>query len=201
MANDIKIGSASAMVHHQTCRLHNDERTGKCFGTLKGGGTCAYKATGSSAPGKMPTCKIHRHQLKSPAWCKAPLPCGFECGRLFEWKPHGFRLCPRHLEDSMTCHFFEIPIEIRCRVYQYLLPDKAIPSRFVTFRCLTTDGRQVNTAILRVNHQVHEEAATLLYCTRVFAIEVSDNNLSMCDLQNRYVRFGFPFTSCKVGYR
>jgi hypothetical protein len=102
----------------------------------------------------------------------------------------------------MTCHFFEIPIEIRCRVYQYLLPDKAIPSRFVTFRCLTTDGGQVNTAILRVNHQVHEEAAHLLYCTRVFAIEVSNNNLSICDLQNRYVRFSFysTVTRCKIGY-
>lgn len=191
MTDDIKAYGASAMAHHQACRLHDDDKIGKCSGTLKGGGACAYKAIGRSAPGIMRTCKIHKHQLKVAAWCKAPLPCGFKCGRLFEWKPHGFHFCPHHLQDSMTCHFFKIPIEIRCRVYQYLLPDKAIPSRFVTSRYLTTDGRQLYTAILRVNHQIHEEAANLLYCTRVFTIEVSGNTFSMCNLQNGYVRTVF----------
>jgi hypothetical protein len=193
MTNDIKVCGASAMTHRQACRLHDDERIGKCSGTLKGGRPCAYKATGPSAPGVMPTCKIHRHQLKVPAWCKAPLLCGFECGRLFEWKPHGFQLCPRHLENSMTCHFLKIPIEIRCRVYQYLLPDRVIPARCMTPpRVMTSNYLRTDMAILRVNHQIYEEATNLLYCTRLFTIEVSDNALSMCNLANEYVSCSSP---------
>lgn len=195
MANDIKVCGASAMPRHQTCELHNDERKTKCSGTLRRGGICTNKAKGPSAPGVMPTCYIHRDQLKVPTWCKALLPCGFECGRLLEWKPHGFQLCPSHLEDSMACYFFKIPIEIRCRIYRFLLPDGAIPARFKNSRHLTTDWGQVYTAILCVNHQIHEEAANLLYCARVFTIEVSENTLSMCNLPNKcveYVRHGSP---------
>jgi hypothetical protein len=63
----------------------------------------------------------------------------------------------------------------------------------MTSRDLTTDLGKVYTAILRVNHQIHEEAANFLYCTRVFTIEVSENTLSMCNLPNKYVvSYGSP---------
>src|SRR5258705_2525328 len=110
MANDNTVCGASAIAHHHTCMLHDNERMTKCSGTLRRGGICVNRATTPSVPGVMPTCKIHRDQLKIPAWCNAPLPCGFKCDRLFEWKPYGFQLCPCHREDSTTCYFFKIPI-------------------------------------------------------------------------------------------
>jgi hypothetical protein len=186
---------ASARAHRRTCKLHDDKKMIKCSGTLRRGGNCSNNAKGPLAPGVMPTCKIHQDQLKVPAWCKASLPCGFECGRLFEWKPHGFQLCPSHFEDSMTCYILKIPIELRCRVYRFLLPDRAIPARFVSSVYLTTNWGRVYMAILRVNHQIYEEAADFLYRTRVFSVEVSENTLTMCNLPDRdgrYVRCDSP---------
>lgn len=162
-----------------------------CSGNLRKGGSCANKATGPQVPRMMPTCKIHRDQLKVSGWCRAPLPCGFECGRLFEWKPHGFQLCHGHLEYPMTCYFLKIPTEMRLRVYRFLLPDRPIPARYGNSRNLTTDGERVYMAILRVNHQIHDEAAGLLYGTSVFTIELSGNRLGMCNSANTFVRYGF----------
>jgi hypothetical protein len=185
MANYINVCSASSIAHHQTCKLHNDRGTIKCSGTLKRGGVCNNNAKGPLTPGIMPTCKIHRHQLKVFAICQAPVACGFECGRLFEWKPHGFQLCSSHFEDSMTCYFLKIPVELRCRIYQILLPDRAIPARFGSSVFLRTDWRQVYTAIFRVNHQIHDEATAFLYGTRIFTIEVSENTLIMCNIPDK----------------
>jgi hypothetical protein len=182
MASYINVCKDSSIAHHQTCKLHNDTKILKCSGTLRRGGVCNNNAKGPSTPGVMPTCKIHRHQLKVPAICKALVACGFECGQLFEWKPHRFQLCSSHFEDSKTCYFLKIPIELRCRVYQFLLPDRAIPARFGRSVCLGTDWKPVCTAILCVNHQIHEEATTLLYSTRIFTIEVSENTLIMCNI-------------------
>lgn len=183
-------------VRNQVCTLHENRGMKKCWGTLRRGGICSNRATYTAVPGVMPTCKVHRHQRKVSAWCKASLGCGFQCGELLEWEPHGFQLCPRHRETLVTCHFLKIPIEIRCRIYQLLLPDTNIPPRFAASRSLTADGRQVHMAILRLNHQIHDEAARLLYCTRVFAIQVSDSTLSMCNLPDKYeqyVRYGSSF--------
>jgi hypothetical protein len=186
MAKDIRVHSASAIVHRQTCMLHDNERTTMCSGTLRKGGNCVNKATSPRVPGMMPTCKIHQDQLKMSGWCRAPLPCGFECGRLFEWKPHGFQLCPGHSEYPMTCYFLKIPMELRLRVYRFLLPDRPIPAGFKYSSDLTTDDDGVYTAILRVNHQIHDEAAYLLYSTRVFTIELFRNRLSMCNSANKF---------------
>lgn len=186
MAKDIRVHSASAIMHRQTCMLHDNERTTMCSGTLRKGGNCANKATSPQVPGMMPTCKIHRGQLKVSGWCRAPLPCGFECGRLFELKPHGFQLCPGHSEYPMTCYFLKIPMELRFRVYRFLLPDRPIPARYRCSCELTTDNDGVYTAILRVNHQIHDEAAYLLYSTRVFTIELFQNRLSMCNSANKF---------------
>lgn len=191
MANYSNVCAAISHIH--TCNLHDDERITKCSGTLRRGGICTNNAKRPPAAGVMPTCKIHRRQLKVSAWCTASLPCGYECGRLFEWKPHGFHLCPSHLEDSTTCYFSNIPIEIRCRIYRFLLPDRAIPARFASSVYLTTDWGRVYTAILRVNRQIHEEAANFLYRTRLFSVEVSENTMIMCNLPGgdvQYVRCG-----------
>jgi hypothetical protein len=190
MAKDTRVYGASAITHR--CVLHDDERMSVCSGTLRKGGNCVNKATNTSVSGMMPTCRIHRDQLKVSGWCRAPLPCGFECGRLFEWKPHGFQLCPGHRKDLTTCYFLTIPKEMRLRVYQFLLPDRRIPAQYGNSRALTTDGEGVYTAILRVNKLIHDEAADLLYSTRVFTIQLSGNGLKMCNSASSFVPYKFP---------
>ena len=191
MAEGIRVYGTSAINHR--CVLHDDERVTVCSGTLKKGGNCVNKATDTSASGVMPTCRIHRDQLKVSGWCRAPLPCGFQCGRVFEWKPHGFQLCPGHRNDLTTCYFLKMPKEMRLRVYQFLLPDRPIPAQYGNSRNLTTDGEGVYTAILRVNKLIHDEAADLLYSTRAFTIEVSENGLTMCNSASTFVRYRFQY--------
>jgi hypothetical protein len=197
MAQDARVRGASAAAHQQIGALHENEGVRKCWGTLRRGGVCRNRDTCTVAQGGLPTCKVHRKQVKEPASCKASLACGFNCGRLLEWEPHGFQLCLQHREDLVACYFLDIPIEIRCRIYRYLLPDTDIPARFCTSRSLTTRREQVYTAILGVNRQIHEEATRLLYSTNVFAVEVSESMLSMCNLSNNYVRYD-PFLRDQV---
>jgi hypothetical protein len=80
---------------------------------------------------------------------------------------------------------------MRLRVYQFLLPDRPIPAQYGNSRNLTTDGEGVCTAILRVNKLIHDEAADLLYGTKVFTIEVSGNGLTMCNSASTLVRYKF----------
>jgi hypothetical protein len=146
----------SVTAHLQACLLHS-RKTAMCSGILKRkGGNCVNKAIGPLNPGMMPTCRIHRDQLKQSASCRASLPCGFECGQTCAWKPHGFQLCPEHSEQPMPCHLLKIPIEMRLRIYGFLLPDQPIPARYKGSRCLTSDGGLVYTALLRANHQIHD---------------------------------------------
>ena len=193
MTMDIRVYGTPAITHRQTCALHDDEKTTVCSGTLRKGGNCVNKATDTSLSRMMPTCKIHRDQLRISGRCQAQLPCGFECGRLFEWKPHGFPLCPRHREYLTTCHFLNTSKEMRLRVYQLLLPDRRIPVRYANSNGLTTGGGGVYTAILCVNRQIHDEATDFLYSSRVFTVELSGNGLSMCNSVHTFARCRFPF--------
>ena len=176
-------------MHH--CDLHDYQTTKVCSGRLKKGGQCTRKATDASRSDVMPTCGIHRDQVKVASWCQAQLSCGFECGRHFEWKPHGFQLCPAHRKDERTCYFLRIPREIRFRVYRYLLPDRQVPARFwSSSQRLRADGKRVCTAILRVNKLIHDEAADVLYSRTVFEIELSELGLSICNLSSQFVQSG-----------
>ena len=177
--------------HLQTCLLHGREKAAICSGTLKRKGRqCANKAIPPLEQGMMPTCRIHQDQMKQSTWCRAPLPCGFECGRICTWKAHRFQLCPEHYEHPMTCHLLKIPIEMRLRIYGFLLPDKPIPARFRNFRCLTSYDGLVYTAILRVNHQIHDEAARLLYAVSTFTIELAADGMFMCNLPKKVAHNG-----------
>ena len=180
MAEDSGVDGVSAAMHRQTCKLHDHEGPTLCTGMLRKGGTCPKKAVENAVPGMMPTCKIHREQLKVAGRCRASLPCGFECGQFFEWKFHGFQLCCRHRQSLSTCYFLQIPQEMRLRVYQFLLPDKSIRAHWNS-RSLRTDGVSVYTSILRINRQIHDEAAALLYSTRVFTIELFETGFAMCN--------------------
>ena len=113
-------------------------------------------------------------------------------GRLFEWKPHGFQLCPSHREYLTTCYFLNTSQEVRLRIYQFLLPDRRIPARYVNSNSLLTDGGGVYTAILRVNRQIHDEATDLLYSSRIFTVELSGNGVSMCNSAHTFAQYRFP---------
>jgi hypothetical protein len=189
MAREIRSRGTTAAVHHRICRLHRNERRQKCWGTLRKGGICSNRAPRPAVPGLMPTCKIHRRQIKEPAWCKALLECGFQCRELLESEIHGLQLCSRHRETLTTCYFLEVPVEIRCRIYRLLLPNKDVPARFFTSSSLTTRRERVYTAILGVNQQIHDEATRVLYCTQVFSIEVYQSSLRMCNLLSENVRY------------
>src|SRR5438045_3647670 len=104
---------------------------------------------------------------------------------------HGFELCPDHRVYSTACYFLRIPVKMRLRIYQFLLPDKLIPARHSNPGNLRVDGERVYTAILRVNCQIHDEATSYFYGTRIFTIEPFANSLNMCNLPNTFPLFRF----------
>jgi hypothetical protein len=177
------------MAHHKRCKLHVSAGIKKCWGTLKRGSRCRNKAKCPAILDILPTCQIHRQQVKTSALCKALLDCSFSCSDLLEWEPKGFQVCRRHRENLTTCYFLSIPAEIRCRIYQLLLPNTNIPARFCTSRSLTSHRGYVYAEILRVNRQIHEEATQLLYSTNLFSISASDCMLSMCNRPNTYMQY------------
>jgi hypothetical protein len=91
----------------------------------------------------------------------------------------------------MTCYFLKIPMEMRLRIYQFLLPDRPIPAQYGK-SSLASDGGGVYTAILCVNRQIHDEAAGLLYRTRAFSIELHGDWLSMCNLSKNFAQNRSP---------
>jgi hypothetical protein len=189
MARDFSVRAALAVAHHRICALHQNKGIGKCWGTTRKGGPCRNSAQRPMTLKVLPTCKIHRRQVKESAWCRATLACGYDCGELLEWESLGFGLCPRHRKDFSTSYFLELPVELRCRIYGYLLPDTNIPARFC--KC-PVHRRDVYTAILRVNQQINEEATRLLYRTGVFTIEASEGLLGMCNTSMQNVCYSYP---------
>lgn len=79
----------------------------------------------------------------------------------------------------------KIPIEMRLRIYQFLLPDRSIPARYQK-SSLVSDYGGVYTPILCVNRRIHDEAAGFLYSTRAFSIELYGDWLSMCNLSQNF---------------
>jgi hypothetical protein len=163
--------------HRQRCGLHDHAIT-VCCGTKRGGQACISRAT-IIEDGFMPTCRLHRLQLLPQGTCRTILECGFECGRIFETKPHDLQLCAAHIEGFTRCYFFELPSEIRYRVYQYLMPAKLIPVSGRGVMSMSLAGKSY-MAILRTNRQIHDEATQLLYGSTNFTIRVSLNHTTMC---------------------
>ncbi|KUJ07898.1 uncharacterized protein LY89DRAFT_691564 [Mollisia scopiformis] len=167
--------------HLQSCRLHDDAGLKICYGTLRRNKTsqCIKKAA-SFQPPMMPTCRLHQDQFKRAAYCKVPLACGIDCGRICQWIPHSFQRCAAHTNHAMPCYFLKIPLELRNRIYDLLLPNKTIPSSYGhTNR--RTDNEKTHMSILRVNQQIHDETSRLLYSSNTFTIQVSEHGLRMCN--------------------
>ncbi|PMD15133.1 hypothetical protein NA56DRAFT_664027 [Hyaloscypha hepaticicola] len=178
-----------AYSHVLNCPLHDNEKTKTCSGLSKRGNLCPNKAIVAPVPGTLPMCKIHRNQLKVATFCRAQLSCGYECGRLCEWRTHMFQMCQCHQDIPMTCYFLKIPMEMRLRIYRFLLPDRRIPARRLGI-LLREDGEKTCMEILRINRQIHDEASSLLYGTGSFNIEVSANGLNMCSKTDYLVGAG-----------
>lgn len=144
----------------------------------------------------LPTCRIHTKQQFKAGVCQARLQSGTKCNAKFRWEPYGFSLCPAHakVDDVMPCYFLKIPTELRCRIYSFLLPDQMIPARFQKTFMLRSDSKPCYPQILRVNHQIYEEAAIVLYAQNTFEIEVSGGaSIHMCN--NIFVVQSFPTPS------
>ncbi|TVY84972.1 Transcriptional activator somA [Lachnellula suecica] len=174
------VSQAQLASHLQTCILHDREPLHRCSGKYKKGAV----RTSDSNRNMMPTCKVHHDQQKLMAWCRAPLSCGFECRRIYEWKAHEFPLCAEHYHQTQPCYLLKIPIEMRLRIWGYLLPDAEVPAK----RGFTYGGGngentfRFHPSILRVSRQISEEGLSVLYGTRVFNVDFDGHRLSMCNM-------------------
>ena len=83
----------------------------------------------------------------------------------------------------MACYFLKIPIEMRLRIYQFLLLDKSISARCGN-SSLISDGGGVYTVILYINHQIYDEAAGLFYNIKAFTIELFKDSLRIYNSKN-----------------
>ncbi|KAH6721684.1 hypothetical protein BKA61DRAFT_162049 [Leptodontidium sp. MPI-SDFR-AT-0119] len=176
MESLLSIQYAESIPHERTCSMHQDEKAKICWGRLKSGEPCANKAVSTGTLNEVPTCGVHRRLPRKSASCVAQLPCGFQCRRTCVFQVHGFQLCSLHPDTSTTCYFMKIPIELRQRIYGYLLPTKPIPAR----KSNSGPVPLVWLEILRANRQIHEEGIQLLYGTGPFVVEICKDGLSMC---------------------
>jgi hypothetical protein len=80
--------------------------------------------------------------------------------------------------EQPTCTLLEkVPLEIRRRIYSYLVPDLPISHNAEWVRPLRRDQSPVSTELFRVNRQIHEEYAEVFYGSAPFAVYMS-NDLS-----------------------
>ncbi|EPE32463.1 hypothetical protein GLAREA_07596 [Glarea lozoyensis ATCC 20868] len=171
-----------AAVHsRKSCPFHDEISLKSCSGLQKKGGPCIVKAVERMNDG-LPTCKRHREQVRIATVCNAPMPCGFPCGALVEKRPHAYQLCYRHWSYG-PCYFLQLPLELRCRIYDLLFPNSLVSARFQN---LPGASERTFPSILRANRQIHSEAAYTLYGRRTFVIEISRFTFTMCNSSSRH---------------
>jgi hypothetical protein len=192
MATKMRVNMPSFSLHLQTCRLHDEETPPTCAGYVRNGKSqCSKKASiqePNTLPDMLPTCKLHRDQLIVSTQCGMTMPCGFECAKLCEWVPHSFSRCQGHMDYPAGCYFLDrVPLELRLRIYGYLLPDRDLmtgvskPKQFGNRGHLRNRPAPDRMSILVVNRQIHDEATDLLYGTGMFNVLLEDWGTSMCN--------------------
>ena len=166
--------------HSHICDMHrapSSKPAVRCFGKRSRvgphKGTRCERMVATIVDGELPVCAQHRAQVIRMTRCEAALECGFSCNEIVPWKPHGYPLCEAHWSKG-TCHFLELPVEIRLSIYQYLIPDQPVQARRSGMRSLRQDRTPVSTAIFRVNKTIHEEVADLFYGHTTFDIDVTN---------------------------
>jgi hypothetical protein len=169
--------------HIRSCPKHKTTDWRLCWGTLKRGDICGKRTLEQSLLEFLPVCRTHCGQRAHAAVCSAVLECGFQCGQLLRWKPHDFALCASHEAIPKPCYLLRIPVELRCRIYEYLLPDTSIPAiahQNGSLLYLRKGQSPVKTAFLRTNRQIHDEAVDMFYGKKTFCVAVGKSNVSMC---------------------
>jgi hypothetical protein len=151
---------------------HSINRKFRCHSYSKRGKRCT-KSTSTHQPGYLPVCKSHINERISMARCSALLECGYQCGEMFEWKLHGFRLCPIHLSQAPS-PFLNLPAEIRVQIYGYLLPNKTVPAACNPWERnlfkLRHHNESVAIQLLLVSKKIYHEVAPQLYHQATFEI-------------------------------
>lgn len=96
-----------------------------------------------------------------------------------------------------------MPIELRFRIYWYLLPGKEVPANAgEEDQAATRDGmmasggfgskHQAYMSICRVNRQIHDEATGLLYGSSAFTIRLDEKGLRMCNSNSTTLSVTLP---------
>ncbi len=181
--DEFPVQGADWAIHLETCPFHahkiEDDRF--CWARLKNGMMCSHKAVAPDSPYDMPTCGVHRKFAKRATWCRAKQPCGLPCGRRCLFQAHGFQQCCLHLNTQGDCYFLKMPIELRLRIYGYLLPHKPVQAKPPFLNAEKAGSISTCMSILRVNRQIHEEATGLLYGSGSFTIHLSTEGITMCN--------------------
>jgi len=185
MANTV-VEPVPPEAHFQVCQLHDQKGLATCSAYLKRGNFKCSKQATMREPHMLATCKLHRGQLKPASRCQVQLSCGDKCAKICEWRLHAVQRCVAHTDAPTPSYFLKIPLELRARVYAYLLPEKTCqePRTLLQARAEGASSqyqpsKQVFMDICRVNRQIHTEVTTLLYGSSMFTIWLTASGLHM----------------------
>jgi len=182
----------SNRTHYETCSLHPETTVGgTCYGRLQDGLICRAQTPVDTKEHRLPTCGRYSDQVIPYARCVAALPCGFACGGVFAWKPHGFRLCPRHADDeSRPCLLLQLPPEVRRVIWGFVVVERPAVPHLLGKHPKPGNPQAPPTAdthpasrslvgLLRTCRSIHDEAMEVMWAGNRFQIGVSMTKGSM----------------------
>lgn len=159
--------SSSVVDHEETCDFHQSSRNGLCFALTYAKKPCRNNAN-VTRPGYLPVCGRHKfsQQYLPAGKCQAIEDCGQLCNRLALLSAP-YNLCTKHQDgsDSLPCHFMRLPTELRLMIFRYLIPKDIY------------HGREVQSAILYVSRQVHQEVSSVLYGESHFEASIDEEGI------------------------
>lgn len=95
-------------------------------------------------------------------------------------------------QASTTSLIDRLPTELRLQIYDYLFPDKPVPSHPCDKGSFRADGQPCSTRILRLNRAIHDEAAAILYSKVPFQVKIHPGGIALCGGQQMtYPDFDF----------
>ena len=89
---------------------------------------------------------------------------------------------PAAEEQSKPCYFFELPVEVRDIIYDYLIPNQIVrlrkyrgSMRFSKFRQQADSGPQQVAALMTARRQIYKEVSKIAFARTTFIIYVHVN--------------------------
>ncbi|KAH7045295.1 hypothetical protein B0J12DRAFT_701383 [Macrophomina phaseolina] len=82
--------------------------------------------------------------------------------------------------EASTSLIGRLPTELRLQIYNYLFPDKPVPSHPCDKGSFRADGQTSSTKVLRLNHAIHQEAQALLYSNVPFHVNINPGGIALC---------------------